>query len=564
MKILFHGPAFYCGPGLLSGYSGGHDIRRLGIDDDADFPYDPSQETMSDVLRRIGDIFSPDVVMCWFPEEHPPPMAMEDCPVATVVCVGDWDIHFAALEYNVGRFDVLLCDKAGVNILGGDYMGAHYLGPLYSHDPTVHRRHDVEKDIDVAFVGTLNPARHGRRGRYLERIAQLGGRYRVVIAEGPTGDDYARILSRARLVFNCSVRRELNLRLFESLACGAMPMLEDDNREAGDWLVDGRDVVLYNDENLDQRITEWLSIPDQSRAVTVEGPAKASELAGHKRLDALLDGAMALPKSGRPYRDLSPADQLFHSVLLYRCKSSPPYVATEDALLAEAMNRYPDDGRFHGALGNHLLNPHAPGDEATRHQQALATYTKALELTPESPHLALNGSLAADINGAMAELRAFLNQATAGDSMAASGLLFENHWDAFWCRYQSALARRKATPTLVHGEAHVQLARLAMFENRLADGQAHLDQAATLDPESPNAVRPRAELLWMMGQKEKAARALHAGLPLLPMNTEALSLLQKMYLDLGRTQEVEEIGERLRSIQRAMAAGQAGMLGETP
>jgi hypothetical protein len=70
--------------------------------------------------------------------------------------------------------------------------------PLTTHKSlfTPHR------DIDVLFVGNLNPAVQPERLPWLMRLARLGKRRRVVIQSGVFGDAYRKLLSRARIVFN--------------------------------------------------------------------------------------------------------------------------------------------------------------------------------------------------------------------------------------------------------------------------------------------------------------------------------------------------------------------------
>ena len=53
-------------------------------------------------------------------------------------------------------------------------------------------------------------------------MARLSGHRRVVIKQGVFGDKYRKLLSRARIVFNRSIRGECNKRVFEGAAGGAL------------------------------------------------------------------------------------------------------------------------------------------------------------------------------------------------------------------------------------------------------------------------------------------------------------------------------------------------------
>src|SRR5207245_4134244 len=85
------------------------------------------------------------------------------------------------------------------------------------------------RDVDVLFVGDLQPAVHGERLPWLARLAKFCPKRRVVIARGVRGEAYRDLLRRAKVVFNRSARGEANLRVGEACSQGAMPL-----REAGD------------------------------------------------------------------------------------------------------------------------------------------------------------------------------------------------------------------------------------------------------------------------------------------------------------------------------------------
>ena len=88
-------------------------------------------------------------------------------------------------------------------------------------DPAIHRPHAVAKGWDVAFVGHELP---GERARLLNRIREafpnhfIGQCYREQMAE---------TYSAAKIVFNRSVENDINMRVFEALACGSLLLTND-------------------------------------------------------------------------------------------------------------------------------------------------------------------------------------------------------------------------------------------------------------------------------------------------------------------------------------------------
>jgi hypothetical protein len=111
-------------------------------------------------------------------------------------------------------------------------------------DPDIHRKHDVPKTLDVCFVGHLFP---GPRAECLERIRRhfpdhfIGQRF---------FEEMARTYSAARLVFNRSIRNDVNMRVFEALACGSL-LLTNDLQDNGqdDLFRDGVHLATYGDAN---------------------------------------------------------------------------------------------------------------------------------------------------------------------------------------------------------------------------------------------------------------------------------------------------------------------------
>jgi hypothetical protein len=86
-----------------------------------------------------------------------------------------------------------------------------------------HKRTKIRKDAAVQC----------ERLRWLACLAQLGERYRVVVAGSVFGAEYRELLARARIVFNRSICGECSQRVREAVAARALLIQEDDNREVG-------------------------------------------------------------------------------------------------------------------------------------------------------------------------------------------------------------------------------------------------------------------------------------------------------------------------------------------
>jgi len=554
MKVLTHGPAFWCGDVVLRRHDGPHEVRRLGIDGAAHYRYAPASETAPEVLARIAADWPPDLLLCWFPEEHPPPLGIEDVPVLTAALVGDWDLHCPALAVNLSRFDVVLCDKPGVEVLRSDAVAPECPLPLYSHRSDVHRPYSGPKDIDVAFIGTINPARHVERARILERVALLSHRHRVLITEGPSGEAYGRLLSRARIVVNHAARGELNARTLETLACGALAFVEQGNQEVWDWFTDGDEVVAYDEGNLEDRLAHFLERPQEADAIAARGHARAASFAGERRLTALIDWVAGRPRGGRAFRGLPPGEKDYHALLLYRRKGDPGHAAAERAILERVTQQTPSDPRFWTALGNHCVqSPNANGEDWNR--AALDAYDRARELDPASAPYALNAATAREQAGDMAAAAQAYQAVFRAESLAGAELLLELHSDPFWVRWQRMLAFDAASLDVLQAHTHARLAQVVCAHEptprTLVQAEDHLRRAAELDPANHEGDRLRAELQWAAGRDTEAVDTLRDAVTFAPLDLAVRERMRAMLADLGRHDEAQALAGEIARITRA-------------
>lgn len=152
-------------------------------------------------------------------------------------------------------------------------------------DPEVHRKHDVAKQFDVCFVGNLFP---GSRTDLLEDIRKhfpntfVGQRFFEEMAE---------TYSASRIVFNRSIENDVNMRVFEALACGSL-LLTNELRENGqeELFRDGIHLATYRDvEELLDKAAYYLKHEDFRERTAATGTEEA--LARHTyqhRMEQLL------------------------------------------------------------------------------------------------------------------------------------------------------------------------------------------------------------------------------------------------------------------------------------
>ncbi|HYH66560.1 MAG TPA: glycosyltransferase [Urbifossiella sp.] len=132
----------------------------------------------------------------------------------------------------------------------------------------------VDRDIDVLFVGNMNPAVQGGRLPWLGRVGRLAGRHRVVIATGLFEADYRALLRRAKMVFNKSIRGECNQRAFEAAATGAVLLQEAENPEVPLYLEPGTEYVPYTADDLEARVAACLADEAGRREMSARAGAR--------------------------------------------------------------------------------------------------------------------------------------------------------------------------------------------------------------------------------------------------------------------------------------------------
>jgi len=88
-------------------------------------------------------------------------------------------------------------------------------------DPEVHQPHDVPLDHELCFIGNLVP------GPRVDLLARLKRRWPAMLVDQRYFDEMAKAYSASKIAFNRSVRDDVNMRVFEAMACGALLVTND-------------------------------------------------------------------------------------------------------------------------------------------------------------------------------------------------------------------------------------------------------------------------------------------------------------------------------------------------
>jgi GT2 family glycosyltransferase/tetratricopeptide (TPR) repeat protein len=210
-------------------------------------------------------------------------------------------------------FDFLFAaQRDGAAALRDEGLPARWL-PL-ACDPDIHRPHSLPKVYDVSFVGRLAP------GPRADLVARFQKRFPNSFVGQRYFEDMARMYSSSRLVFNRSIRNDINMRVFEALACGSLLVTNDlsDNGQK-ELFHSGEHLITYTQaEEMLDKMDYYLRHEAEREAIAAAGQAAVLREHTYRRrmesmLAAVADGCgiravvPAQPPSAEAGEDTSPS-----------------------------------------------------------------------------------------------------------------------------------------------------------------------------------------------------------------------------------------------------------------
>jgi GT2 family glycosyltransferase/spore maturation protein CgeB/Flp pilus assembly protein TadD len=152
-------------------------------------------------------------------------------------------------------------------------------------DPQMHKKHKVKKEHDVCFVGHIFP------GPRADLLGLIQRRFKKTFVGERFFEEMARTYSASRMVFNRSIRNDINMRVFEALACGSLLVTNDLADNGQDELFrDGVHLATYGDgEELADKIRFYLKHARLRERIAAAGRAEVLKKDTYKnRMEKLL------------------------------------------------------------------------------------------------------------------------------------------------------------------------------------------------------------------------------------------------------------------------------------
>ena len=533
-------------------------------------------KTIAEMISQCPPGWVPDVYWHASLVHFPIPADIEEFEGLTATNIQDWHRGGRAVWAGHGFFDLILTEQNACGLLNAMGFEHAEFARLWGADPKLHRRlPNVERDIDVLFIGAMNPSVWLERNRWLDRLAKLGDRHRVLIDIGHYGEDYVKLTNRAKIVFNRSVNGCTNQRAYDGSLCGALVFNEAENTEVAEIFEDGVDHVTYDADNFEERLTLWLSdeMAERREAVIASAERKVREAHTEEAHQNLIFGALASNQDlrYRPSAEMPDGEKCWRKALQIFSQShvggafeafdlldlaekaefDPSAIAEARAAINGWLARYTEPGREQNRLlTNGIVYAKEAAKRNSRNPFAQMTLGFLLlhraEATQGMPPAGRNDIIEAAVAISQAaelcEVEVF--EAPDGDKrIQLEGFGYPRWSDQFDCLVDRAYLQRGIDADAWREELCRTLAwrcRSMLSDLAGANGQAdealRQAQAASADlPEEAEALLRLARCEAFCGHLPEAANHYYEGLNLSPFSVNAwpelVSILKRLNLE---------------------------------
>jgi len=258
-----------------------------------DIPRNEAPDAQS-VFRRLPQGFNPEFFLWVESGLEPPPAGIETLGIPKAAYFIDSHMNLENHLRMATLFDVVFLAQREYMESFKKHGIRHVQWLPLACDPEIHSGYVLPKSFDVAFAGSVtdNPA-HERR-KFL--LKSLSSEYDVNIRRVFL-TEMAEHFSSGKIVFNNAIKNDLNMRVFEALCSGSM-LLTDHAEGLSDFFRDGKELVIYNDENIVERAGYYLRHDEERERIAKAGREKvlAAHTYGH-RVEQIIKTMRSVSKS---------------------------------------------------------------------------------------------------------------------------------------------------------------------------------------------------------------------------------------------------------------------------
>lgn len=298
MRIVnLHHPAFVPTFRKLS-----HDVLAIGTTPDCDVHLDQPLSCKRFLQVLAAKAMRPDLIL-WCDACQPPWIfGFENLPAVVIGYSVDQYLNPWHVPYSAGFDAVFVAQKDYLPLFAASPTNrpATWM-PLFC-DPAVDRDPLTPRDIPVAFVGTLKSFANPGRKAFLDAFRAQAP---LFAKQGA----YPHIFARSQIVLNQSAAGELNFRLFQAMACGAVVLTEQTHNGLTDLFTPGLECLTYTRGDAGHAAAvARAALADPATLAAVAAAGKRKTLARHTvvhRARQILDTALHLAQTGAPAKRMA-------------------------------------------------------------------------------------------------------------------------------------------------------------------------------------------------------------------------------------------------------------------
>lgn len=210
--------------------------------DDFDFYFkDKNILDIRDILDPLPADFSPDILILSECYKNFFFLGIEEVDFPVIWRPIDNHIHSWQPDY-AAFFDMTF-------IAQKDYIGAfrergraHIEWLPLNCFPDIHYNRNLERDLDISFAGNLDVTLKPKRARFLDELQE---KIKVNIFDGLNQEEISVIYNRSKIVINECMHEDLNYRVFETMANGALLLTPEIQNGQPDIFENEKHLVCY-------------------------------------------------------------------------------------------------------------------------------------------------------------------------------------------------------------------------------------------------------------------------------------------------------------------------------
>jgi hypothetical protein len=250
MDILAFNQPYLSQPGFREVFAAaGHRCLSIGwYDEGCDVVTSKPVLTFEEVRELLPPGFNPERIIYFDHSEPLRVLGLDTLTIPTIVHLVDTHIHKSWHPVLSGCFDVALLAMRGYNQLfvQGDHIPPVYWLPLWAFRLGADPKYD--RPVNVSFRGTFGGT-HPKRPEFFGAVnKKIPGDY----GQGPFFDLY----NSSKIILNDCINDDLNWRVFEALASGAMLLTPRVSQETLDLFPEGECLVTYRPHDVDDAVSK--------------------------------------------------------------------------------------------------------------------------------------------------------------------------------------------------------------------------------------------------------------------------------------------------------------------